>query len=265
MSDYPRSTHPQPAVDTHVVARLSTVDRFLPLWIGLAMAAGLLLGRLIPGLAGGLNAVSIHGTSLPIAVGLLLMMYPVLAKVRYREIGRITADRRMITASLILNWIIGPAVMFALAWLLLADLPAYRTGVILVGLARCIAMVLIWTDLACGDREMAAVLVALNAVFQVLAYAALGVFYLNVLPGWLGLPTQSLHVSFAAIAVTVVVFLGIPLAAGFLTGHLGNAPAASSGMRAGCCRALHQSPCMGCCSRSWCCSRRRAKRSPPSR
>jgi arsenite transporter len=221
MSDYPRSTHPRPAVGSHVVARLSTVDRFLPLWIGLAMAAGLLLGRLIPGLASGLNAVSIHGTSLPIAIGLLLMMYPVLAKVRYREIGRITADRRMMTASLILNWIIGPAVMFALAWVLLPDLPAYRTGVILVGLARCIAMVLIWTDLACGDREMAAVLVALNAVFQVLAYAALGVFYLNVLPGWLGLPTQSLHVSFAAIAVTVVVFLGIPLVAGFLTRTLG--------------------------------------------
>jgi arsenite transporter len=203
------------------VARLSTVDRFLPLWIGLAMAGGLLLGRLIPGLANGLNAVSIHGTSLPIAIGLLLMMYPVLAKVRYREIGRITADRRMIAVSLILNWIIGPAVMFALAWLLLPDLPAYRTGVILVGLARCIAMVLIWTDLACGDREMAAVLVALNAVFQVLAYAGLGVFYLNVLPAWLHLPTQSLHVSFAEIAVTVVVFLGIPLVAGFLTRTLG--------------------------------------------
>jgi hypothetical protein len=120
-----------------------------------------------------------------------------------------------------LNWIIGPAVMFALAWLLLPDQPAYRTGVILVGLARCIAMVLIWTDLASGDREMAAILVALNAVFQVLVYAALGVFYLNVLPGWLGLPAQSLHVSFAVIAVTVLVFLGIPLAAGYLTRTLG--------------------------------------------
>jgi ACR3 family arsenite transporter len=176
---------------------------------------------LIPGFANSLNAVSIHGTSLPIAIGLLLMMYPVLAKVRYREIGRITADRRMIAVSLIMNWIIGPAVMFVLAWLLLPDLPAYRTGVILVGLARCIAMVLIWTDLACGDREMAAVLVALNAVFQVLAYAGLGVFYLNMLPGWLHLPTESLHVSFVAIAVTVVVFLGIPLLAGFLTRTLG--------------------------------------------
>jgi ACR3 family arsenite transporter len=215
------TTRAAPSDDSHVVARLSMVDRFLPLWIGLAMVAGLLLGRLIPGFANVLNAVSIHGTSLPIAIGLLLMMYPVLAKVRYREIGRITADRRMIAVSLIMNWIIGPAVMFVLAWLLLPDLPAYRTGVILVGLARCIAMVLIWTDLACGDREMAAVLVALNAVFQVLAYAGLGVFYLNMLPGWLHLPTESLHVSFVAIAVTVVVFLGIPLLAGFLTRTLG--------------------------------------------
>ena len=221
MTHNPSTTSTPPSDDTHAAARLSTVDRFLPLWIGLAMAAGLLLGRLIPALANWLNAISIHGTSLPIAIGLLLMMYPVLAKVRYREIGRITADRRMIAVSLILNWIIGPAVMFALAWLLLPDLPAYRTGVILVGLARCIAMVLIWTDLACGDREMAAVLVALNAVFQVLAYAGLGVFYLNVLPAWLHLPTQSLHVSFAAIAVTVVVFLGIPLVAGYLTRTLG--------------------------------------------
>jgi arsenical-resistance protein len=209
------------AGNIHVVGQLSTVDRFLPLWIGLAMATGLLLGRLVTGLASGLDAVAVHGTSLPIAVGLLLMMYPVLAKVRYREVGRITAEGRMLASSLVLNWVIGPAVMFALAWLLLPDLPAYRTGVILVGLARCIAMVLIWTDLASGDREMAAVLVALNAVFQVLTYAALGVFYLNILPGWLGLPAQRLHVSFTLIAVTVVVFLGIPLIAGFLTRTFG--------------------------------------------
>ncbi len=210
-----------PADGGQVAARLPAVDRLLPVWIATAMAAGLLLGRLIPGLGSALGAVAIHGTSLPIAIGLLAMMYPVLAKVRYREVGRITADRRMLATSLILNWIIGPAVMFALAWLALPDLPAYRTGVILVGLARCIAMVLIWTDLACGDREMAAVLVALNAVFQVIAYAALGIFYLNVLPGWLGLPAQSLRVSFADIAVTVAVFLGIPLVAGFLTRTLG--------------------------------------------
>ncbi len=216
------SDHPATAADgSRAAGRLSMVDRFLPVWIAAAMAAGLLLGRLIPGLGSALGSVAIHGTSLPIAIGLLAMMYPVLAKVRYTEVRLITADRRMMAASLILNWIIGPAVMFALAWLLLPDLPAYRTGVILVGLARCIAMVLIWTDLACGDREVAAVLVALNAVFQVLAYAALGVFYLNVLPGWLGLPAQSLRVSFADIAVTVVVFLGIPLVAGFLTRTLG--------------------------------------------
>ena len=204
-----------------VMARLGVLDRFLPVWIGAAMAAGLLLGRLVPGLNGALNRVQVHGTSLPIALGLLLMMYPVLAKVRYTEIGRITADRRMMTVSLLLNWVIGPAVMFALAWLLLPDQPAYRTGVILVGLARCIAMVLIWTDLAAGDREMATVLVALNAVFQVLLYSVLGFFYLRVLPGWLGLGTASLHVSIAAIAGTVAVFLGIPLAAGYLTRTLG--------------------------------------------
>jgi ACR3 family arsenite transporter len=220
MSTQPGTSMSAPT-HTHVVDKLSVVDRFLPVWIAVAMAAGLVLGRVVPGLGDALSAVSVHGTSLPIAIGLLLMMYPVLAKVRYREVGQITADRRMLATSLILNWIVGPAVMFALAWLLLAELPAYRTGVILVGLARCIAMVLIWTDLACGDREMAAVLVALNAVFQVLAYAALGVFYLNVLPGWLGLATQDLHVSFAEIAVTVVVFLGIPLVAGYLTRTLG--------------------------------------------
>jgi ACR3 family arsenite transporter len=155
---------PPTSRQTAVVARLSTVDRFLPVWIGLAMVAGLLLGRLIPGLNDALDTVKIGQTSLPIALGLLLMMYPVLAKVRYNEVRLITADRRMMAASLILNWLVGPLVMFTLAWLLLPDQPAYRTGVILVGLARCIAMVLIWNDLARGDREMAAVLVALNAV-----------------------------------------------------------------------------------------------------
>ena len=221
MTDTRTSELTGPAGQRPVVARLSRLDRFLPVWIGAAMAGGLLLGRLVPDLNGALNRVAIHGTSLPIALGLLLMMYPVLAKVRYSEIGRITADRRMMTASLLLNWVIGPAVMFALAWLLLPDQPAYRTGVILVGLARCIAMVLIWNDLACGDREMATVLVALNAVFQVLLYSALAFFYLQVLPGWLGLAATSLHVSIAAIAGTVAVFLGIPLAAGYLTRTLG--------------------------------------------
>ena len=204
-----------------VVARLSRTDRLLPLLIAAAMGVGLVLGRALPGLDDALDAVKIGQTSLPIALGLLLMMYPVLAKVRYDEVRLITADRRMMAASLIFNWVVGPALMFTLAWVMLPDQPAYRTGVILVGLARCIAMVLIWTDLARGDREMAAVLVALNAVFQVLFYAALGVFYLKLLPDWLGLDTQNLDVSMATIAKTVAIFLGVPLLAGYLTRRLG--------------------------------------------
>ena len=204
-----------------VAARLSTLDRYLPVWIIAAMVLGLLLGRLVPGLDKALGAVKIGEVSLPIAIGLLVMMYPVLAKVRYAETDRVTTDRRLMGLSLVLNWVIGPALMFALAWLFLPDLPAYRTGLIIVGLARCIAMVLIWNDLACGDREAAAVLVAINSVFQVVAFAALGWFYLQVLPGWLGLSTTSVEFSVGAIAVSVLVFLGIPLVAGFVTRVVG--------------------------------------------
>ncbi len=205
-----------------VVGALSRLDRFLPVWILAAMAAGLALGRFVPGVARGLDAAHvISGVSLPIFIGLLVMMYPVLAKVRYDRIGAVTADRRMLVSSLLLNWLIGPAVMVTLAWLLLPDLPAYRTGLIIIGLARCIAMVLIWNDLAGGDREAAAVLVAINSLFQILAYSLLGVFYLRVLPGWLGLPTTGLDVSITAIAVSVLIFLGIPLVAGFATRTLG--------------------------------------------
>ncbi|CCH87360.1 arsenite efflux transporter [Modestobacter italicus] len=208
-------------LDTPVLARLSTLDRFLPVWIVAAMAAGLLLGRLVPGLDDALDAVKIGDVSLPIAVGLLLMMYPVLAKVRYSELDRVTGDRKLLIASLVLNWLVGPALMFALAWLLLPDQAEYRTGLIIVGLARCIAMVLIWNDLSCGDREAAAVLVAINSVFQILAFAALGWFYLQVLPGWLGLSTTSAEFSVWAIVLSVLVFLGIPLLAGFLTRTIG--------------------------------------------
>ena len=165
-----------------VAGRLSTLDRFLPVWIGVAMAAGLLLGRWIPGLNTALEKVQIDGISLPIALGLLIMMYPVLAKVRYDRLDTVTGDRKLLISSLVLNWVLGPALMFALAWLMLPDLPEYRTGLIIVGLARCIAMVIIWNDLACGDREAAAVLVALNSVFQVVMFAVLGWFYLSVLP-----------------------------------------------------------------------------------
>ncbi|MFB9375619.1 ACR3 family arsenite efflux transporter [Kineococcus gynurae] len=185
------------------------------------MGVGLLLGRGVPGLDEALAAVEIGSVSLPVALGLLLMMYPVLAKVRYSETGRVTGDRRLLVSSLVLNWVVGPAVMFSLAWLLLPDQPEYRTGLVIVGLARCIAMVLIWNDLSCGDREAAAVLVALNSVFQIVAFAALGWFYLQVLPGWLGLPTTSADFSVGAILVSVLVFLGIPLAAGYLTRVVG--------------------------------------------
>lgn len=215
-----RATAPTPPTGA-VAARLSTLDRYLPVWILLAMGAGLLLGRLVPGLADALDAVQVAGVSVPIALGLLVMMYPVLAKVRYTEMGRITGDRRLMALSLVLNWILGPALMFALAWLLLPDLPEYRTGLVIVGLARCIAMVLIWNDLACGDREAGAVLVAVNSVFQVVAFSGLAWFYLQVLPGWLGLETTSVHFSVGAIALSVLVFLGIPLLAGYLTRTLG--------------------------------------------
>jgi ACR3 family arsenite transporter len=213
------STPASPAAP--VAARLSFVDRFLAVWILLAMATGLGLGRLVPGLGDALAKVTVTGVSLPIALGLLVMMYPVLAKVRYDRLDTVTRDRRLLIPSLVLNWVLGPALMFALAWLLLPDLPEYRTGLIIVGLARCIAMVVIWNDLACGDREAAAVLVALNSVFQVIAFSALGWLYLTVLPGWLGLEQTGLDVSVWEIARSVVIFLGIPLVAGFLTRRLG--------------------------------------------
>ncbi|WP_148570882.1 ACR3 family arsenite efflux transporter [Nocardioides caldifontis] len=217
MSDMVSTNHAPHAQQGDVLHRLSTLDRFLPVWIGVAMVAGLLLGRLVPGLDDALAAVELGSVSLPIAVGLLVMMYPVLAKVRYDELGHVTSDTRLLGASVVLNWVLGPALMFALAWLMLPDLPEYRTGLIIVGLARCIAMVLIWNDLACGDPEAAAILVAVNAVFQILAFAALGYFYLQVLPGWLGLEQAALEVSMWEIATSVLVFLGIPLLAGFLT------------------------------------------------
>ena len=207
--------------DTPPAARLSTLDRFLPVWIIAAMVAGLALGRLVPGLGEALGTVEIQGVSLPIAIGLLVMMYPVLAKVRYDRLDTVTGDKRMLGASLLLNWVVGPALMFALAWIFLPGLPEYRTGLIIVGLARCIAMVIIWNDLACGDREAAAVLVALNSIFQIIAFGALGWFYLEVLPGWLGLEEAQLDVSPWRIAASVLVFLGVPLVAGYLSRLIG--------------------------------------------
>ena len=226
MSDMVRESPAAPE-DAAVMHRLSTLDRFLPVWIVAAMVLGLLLGRGVPGLDDALAKLEVGSVSLPIAIGLLVMMYPVLAKVRYDELGHVTADKRLLSASIFLNWVVGPALMFALAWLLLPDLPEYRTGLIIVGLARCIAMVLIWNELACGDREAAAILVAINSVFQIVAFAGLGYFYLELLPGWLGLEDTGgaggggLDVSVWEIAKSVLIFLGIPLLAGFLTRTFG--------------------------------------------
>ena len=204
------------------LARLSTLDRLLPAWIFLAMGFGLLLGYLSPNVATALDSARIDTVSLPIAVGLLWMMYPVLARVKYEELGRVRQAGRMLVISLVENWVIGPLLMFALAWIFLPDMPDYRTGLVLVGLARCIAMVLIWNMLAGGDAELCAVLVALNSVFQVLSYSAFAYFYVTVLPGWLGLGAGAVvQIGFWEIAKSVLIFLGIPLVAGMVTRFVG--------------------------------------------
>ena len=216
------TTRPNTEIPADITrSRLPTLDRWLPAWIGLAMVAGLLLGRLAPGVSDVITRLEVGGVSAPIGLGLLAMMYPVLAKVRYDKIAAVTGDKRLLFSSVALNWLLGPAVMFTLAWLLLPDLPEYRTGLVIVGLARCIAMVVIWNDLACGDREATAVLVAVNSIFQVVMFSVLGWFYLTVLPGWLGLDAQGLDVSMGRIAANVLIFLGVPLAAGFASRWIG--------------------------------------------
>ena len=204
-----------------VIEKLSLLDRFLPLWILAAMATGLLLGRSFPWIQGALDAVRLGQTSLPIALGLLMMMVPVLAKVRYEDLGQALRQRRLLPLCLLLVWGLGPLLMFCLAWLFLADQPALRTGVVLIGIAPCIAMVLIWIDLAEGDREAAAVLVAINAILQIFGYALLASLYLKVLPEWLGLPSQDVTFSTTEIAIAVFIFLGIPLVAGYLIRRIG--------------------------------------------
>ncbi|MBZ4329674.1 MULTISPECIES: ACR3 family arsenite efflux transporter [Myxococcaceae] len=200
-----------------IVKKLSVIDRFLPVWIFAAMGLGIGLGRAFPDLGARLDTVRLDTVSLPIAIGLLWMMYPVLAKVRYGELGRLRARGKLFTTSLVLNWVVGPVLMFALAWLFLPDLPHYRNGLVLIGLARCIAMVLIWNMLACGSNEVAAVLVALNSVFQILFYSVLGWLFLTVIPGWLGADVAAFDVSMWSIAKSVLIFLGVPLVAGALT------------------------------------------------
>jgi ACR3 family arsenite transporter len=205
------------SVSQSVASRLSFIDRLLPIWIFAAMALGLLLGRAFPDLGSQLDAVKLDTVSLPIAIGLLWMMYPVLAKVRYGEVGKLRTRRKLFATSLVLNWVIGPILMFGLAWVLLPDLPHYRTGLILIGLARCIAMVLIWNMLARGSNELAAVLVALNSLFQILTYSVMGWLFITVVPTWLGDQGAAFNVSMWSIAKSVLIFLGIPVAAGALT------------------------------------------------